>query len=65
LNDRTALAFVGVIYFLLVLVPVSFLAISILQKFKALKFVVMLCLLVFSVSSAVTWLKEGEKLSLE
>jgi len=57
LNNKTALTFVAIIYCLLVPIPVSFLAISVLQEFAVLKIIVLSCLLLISVYSAVTWLK--------
>ena len=57
LNNKTALAFVAVVYFLLSLIPAAFLSVSLVQAFDAIKMAVLLSLLAISVYSLVTWRK--------
>jgi len=57
LNNKTALAFVAVVYFLLSLIPVAFLMVSLVQAFDAIKMAVLLSLLASSVYSLATWRK--------
>ena len=57
LSNKTALAFVAIIYCLVAIIPAGFLAFSTFQEFTVLKIVVLSCLLLISIYSATTWLK--------
>jgi hypothetical protein len=57
LNNKTALAFVTVVYVLLSLIPAAFLTVSLIQAFDPIKMAVLLSLLAISVYSLATWRK--------
>lgn len=57
-RNKTALAFVIVIYVLLGVIPISLLASSIVKEFDLLRTIVIACLLVFFIYSIVTWRKK-------
>jgi uncharacterized membrane protein YfcA len=61
LNNKTALAFVAIIYVLLALIPEAFLTISTFQEFTTLKITLLSCLLLISIYSATTWLKPRQQ----
>jgi len=56
-GNKTALGFVGITYFLLVPIPLLYLAESLIQGFQPLTIVLLVCLLLLTVYSAFTWVK--------
>ena len=63
LKNKTALAFVGLIYCLLSPIPIVFLSVSLVQEFAVSKIVALLFLLIISVYSLATWRKTKRKTS--
>lgn len=57
LGNKTALAFVAIIYFLLIPVPLLYLTSSLAQGFQPVMAILIMCLLLLTIYSAFTWLK--------
>jgi hypothetical protein len=57
LNNKSALVLVALVYCLLAPIPIAFLTFSVTLAFAVSKVAVLLCLLAFSVYSALTWRK--------
>src|SRR3990170_1101261 len=61
LKNKTALAFVGLIYCLLSPISIGFLTVSLIHEFAVSKIVVLLFLLTISFYSLTTWRKTNER----
>jgi hypothetical protein len=61
INNKTALVFVAIIYFLLIAFPVSILAVSVFQEFTAPKILVLSGLLLLTAYSVFTWIRPSYK----
>ena len=57
LNNKTALGFVIIIYFVLGLLPIATLTLSLAQTFDMPRFVLLLCILAVTLMSAIIWLR--------
>jgi hypothetical protein len=56
-DNKTALTFVGIVYFLLVPVPLLYLASSLVQGFQPIPVFFLVCLFLLTCYSAFTWIK--------
>ncbi len=61
-GNKTALSFVGVVYFLLVPVPLLYLVSSLAQAFQLIPASLLVCLLLLTCYSAFTWIKPPRRL---
>jgi hypothetical protein len=61
MNNKTALVFMAIIYFLLIAFPVSILAVSVFQEFTAPKILVLSGLLLLTAYSVFTWIRPSYK----
>jgi hypothetical protein len=61
LGNKTALGFVAIVYFLLIPVPLLYLAVSIIQGFQPLTILLLLCLSMLTIYSTFTWVKPNRQ----